>query len=244
MWTDARPLLEVHDLHVEHPDGTGALRGASLHVGEGEIVGLVGPPGAGKSTLLLTLCGLVPVTRGRILFDDRDITGLRFHDALRAAGITLVGQYGSVFPGMSVRENLELGMVLARDRTRVRPRIEDIYRRFPQLAARARSAAGELDPAERRMLELGRALMPSPRLVVLDALGDGLPPDAARQLYETIDLANRTCGLTVLAAEAATEPVLAASHRAYLLEDGRLTLDGTGAELAASPAVERALQRR
>jgi branched-chain amino acid transport system ATP-binding protein len=241
VWTDARPLLEVHDLHAGDPATTGALRGASLHVGEGEIVGLVGPPGAGKTTLLLALCGLAPVTHGRILFDDRDITGIRPDDARRAAGIALVPQRSTVFPGMSVQENLELGMVRARDRPMVRMGLESAYRRFPQLEACARAPAGALPPAEQRLLELARALMWSPRLVVLDALGGELGTDDARSLYAHLDSANRMSGVTVLVAEAVAEPVLVVSHRSYLLEEGRQTLDGTGADLAARAAVDRAL---
>lgn len=240
MWTEQRPLLEVQDLGASH-HADEAVRGVSLHVSAGEIVSIVGPPGAGKSTLLMALYGLVPSHRGRVLFDDRDITNIRPREALRAAGITFVPQGGSLFPGMTVEENLELGMYLTRDRRLVRTRLGEVYRLFPALADTAHTPAGQVDRTTQRVLELGRALMWDPRLVLLDGVVEGLDDPVASSILDTLVQLNEETGLTVVMSDRAALPCLAASHRGYLLEDGRQTFEGHGEELLRSPAVEQSL---
>lgn len=240
MWTEQRPLLEVQDLGAGH-HGDEVVHGVSLHVTAGEIVSIVGPPGAGKSTLLMALYGVVSSHRGRVLFDDRDITNIRPREALRAAGITFVPQGGSLFPGMTVEENLELGMYLARDRRLVRTRLREVYGLFPDLADAAHSPAGQVDRTTQRVLELGRALMWAPRLALLDGVVEGLDDPVATSILDTLVHLNEETGLTVVMTDRTALPCLAASHRAYLLEEGRQTFEGHGEELLASPAVRRSL---
>ena len=241
MWSETRPLLEVQDLRAGRDDRNALVRGASLHVGAGEIVSIVGPPSAGKSTLLMALYGLAPTHSGRVLFDDRDITNIRPREALRSAGITFVPQGGSLFPGMTVEENLELGMYLARDRHLVRARVRSVYALFPELSEHAHTPAGSISRTEQRILELGRALMWTPRLGILDGVLEGLDEQVATSILATLQHLNEETGLTLLMAEQSARPCLTASHRGYLMEAGRQTFEGHGEELLRSPAVNQSL---
>ncbi|CAN5440510.1 ABC transporter ATP-binding protein [soil metagenome] len=229
--TDARPLLEVQVLHAGYDGSPDVVCGASLHVGRGEIVCVVGPARAGKSTLLKALYGLAHVSRGRVLFNDRDITNIQPREALRSAGITFVPTGSSLFPRMTVQENLELGMHLARDAALVRQRLAAVYDLFPRLAGRARTLAGATGRAEQRLLEIGRALMWSPRMLVVDGMAPEMAPDVAQETLATIRRLNEETGLTVLMAERDGHPGLSISDRGYLLEGGRQTYEGTGEEL-------------
>jgi ABC-type branched-subunit amino acid transport system ATPase component len=242
VWNQERPLLEVHDLYAGgHEPGAGMLRGASLHVRGGEIVCVLGPNGAGKSTLLRAVYGLVPVHRGRVLFDDRDVTNIRPRDRLLSAGIAFVPQQRSVFPRMTVRENLALGMYASRDRALVRAGLEHAFRAFPQLAGHARRAAGDLGGAERRMLEVARALMWSPRLVLIDELSAGLTPAVAGSMFTVLRRLSAETGLAVLLSEQNARQALAISDRGYVLDLGRQIFEGTGAEVLSNVVVRRSL---
>jgi len=141
MWSDSQPLLEVHEIHAGYIVGEDILRGVNLAVHKGEIVCVIGPNGAGKSTVFKAIYGFLPVRSGRVLFDDRDITNVRPQDALRA-GITIVPQLRSVFPQMTVYENLELGMYLEPDHDRVQERINYVLDLFPRLGERAMVSSG------------------------------------------------------------------------------------------------------
>jgi ABC-type branched-subunit amino acid transport system ATPase component len=241
-WNEDRPLLEIQDLHAAGYDpAIEVLRGASMHVREGEIVCVVGPNGAGKSTLLRALYGLVPVRRGRVLFDDRDITNIRPAEALHSAGIALVPQYRSVFPEMTVQENLTLGLYLQRDRVVARSRLAYAYDMFPQLRAKARQVAGQLAVAERRMLEVARALMWRPRLVLIDELSSGLTPTLAASIFAELRRMSTDAAVTILVAEQNARLALAISDRGYVLELGRQIFEGTKSEMLSSVAVRRSL---
>ncbi|HUH07279.1 MAG TPA: ABC transporter ATP-binding protein [Egibacteraceae bacterium] len=241
MWNDGRPLLEVHDLHAGYDAGRDVVRGASLHVRAHEIVCVIGPNGAGKSTLLGALYGLTPKRRGRVLFDDRDIIGSRPHDGVRSAGIALVPQQRSIFPRMSVKENLVLGLHQRRDRAVTRARLADAYAMFPQLRRPARRRAGEIDVAEQRMLELARALMWRPRLVLVDELSAGLAPPAAASIFEELRRLRAEADLTILMCEQNARQALSIADRGYVLHLGRQIFEGTGAELLSNVAVRRSL---
>lgn len=242
MWSEDRPLLEVHDLYGGSFDpGVDVLRGASLHVRGGEMVCVIGPNGAGKSTLLRAVYGLVPVRRGRVLFDDRDVTNVRPHDGLLTAGIAFVPQQRSIFPRMTVRENLALGMYASRDRALVRTGLAYAYEVFPQLAAHTRRAAGQISVAERRMLEVARALMWKPRLVLIDELSAGLTPPVAASILQELRRLSAEAHVAILLSEQNARQALAVSDRGYVLQLGRQIFEGTGAEVLSNVVVRRSL---
>ena len=159
----ARPLLEVQNIYAGYDATQDVLRGVTLHVNEGEVVCVIGPNGAGKSTVFKAVYGMVPVRRGSVRCNGRDITNIRPQDALKVASISIVPQLRSVLAQMTVHENLELGMYLSRDRKKIAERIDYVYDLFPRLAERAKQQVGTMSGGEQRMLEIGRALMWEPR---------------------------------------------------------------------------------
>ena len=181
-----RPLLEVRGMSAGYYAGHNVVTDVNLEVGQGEIVCIIGPNGAGKSTVFKAIYGLAEVRSGQVLCDGRDITNIAPQDALRTAGMAMVPQLRSVFSQMTVYENLELGMFVERDKARVRERIEYVYGLFPKLAQRSRQAAGTMSGGEQRMLEIGRALMHEPRLVLMDEPSVGLAPIVTHQVFEAI----------------------------------------------------------
>jgi ABC-type branched-subunit amino acid transport system ATPase component len=215
------------------------LKGVSLHVKPGEIVCVIGPNGAGKSTVFKALYGFLNVRRGRVLFDDRDITNIRPQDTLKA-GITIVPQLRSLFPQMTVYENLEMGMYLEKDKQRIKERIEYILEIFPRLAERAKQKAGTMSGGEQRMLEIGRALMWQPKLVLMDEPSAGLAPLITRMIFDNILRLNEDIGLTVLMIEQNARQGLQISDRGYVLELGQNSYEGTGEELLDNEEVRRA----
>jgi len=234
-----RPLLEVQDIFAGYLPGSDILKGVSLHVKPGEIVCVIGPNGAGKSTVFKALYGFLSIRRGRVLFDDRDATNVRPQDALRA-GITIVPQLRSVFPQMTVYENLELGMYLEQNKQRIKERIDYILALFPRLSERARQIAGTMSGGEQRMLEIGRALMWEPKLVLMDEPSAGLAPLITKTIFRNIKRLNEEIGLTVLMIEQNARQGLEISDRGYVLELGQNSYEGTGAELLGNIEVRRA----
>ena len=231
-------LLQVTDLHAGYLDYD-ILKGVNLHVDSGEVVCVIGPNGAGKSTVFKALFGFIKVRKGHVTFDGQDITDARPQEALKA-GISIVPQLRSVFPQMTVLENLELGLFLERNRDRVQKRILDIFELFPRLAERAKQKAGTMSGGEQRMLEIGRALMPEPKLLLMDEPSAGLAPLVSKAIFEQILNLNKDIGLTVLMIEQNARQGLEISHRGYVLELGQNTYEGTGQELVANPEVRRA----
>jgi len=215
------------------------LKGVDMHVDSGEVVCVIGPNGAGKSTVFKALFGFIKVRKGHVTFDGQDITDARPQEALKA-GISIVPQLRSVFPQMTVLENLELGLFLERNRDRVQKRILDIFELFPRLAERAKQKAGTMSGGEQRMLEIGRALMPEPKLLLMDEPSAGLAPLVSKAIFEQILNLNKDIGLTVLMIEQNARQGLEISHRGYVLELGQNTYEGTGQELVANPEVRRA----
>jgi ABC-type branched-subunit amino acid transport system ATPase component len=235
---NGRPLLEVQDIYAGYQEDD-ILKGVSLHVEPGEIVCVIGPNGAGKSTVFNALYGFININRGRVLFDDRDITSVRPQEALRA-GITIVPQLRSVFPQMTVLENLEMGMFLERNKKRVKERIQYIFDLFPRLAERAKQKTGTMSGGEQRMLEIGRALMWQPKLMLMDEPSAGLAPLITKTIFGQIRRLNQEIGLTVLMIEQNARQGLEISHRGYVLELGKNSYEGSGRELIANPEVRRA----
>jgi len=239
MMSNGRPLLEVQDIYSGYQADFDIIKGVSLHVEPGEVVCVIGPNGAGKSTVFKALYGFLNVRQGRVLFDDRDITNIRPQEALKA-GITIVPQLRSVFPDMTVAENLEMGMYLERDKKRIKQRIAYILELFPRLAERKNQKAGTMSGGEQRMLEIGRALMWEPKLVLMDEPSAGLAPLITKMIFQGIDRLNKEIGLTVLMIEQNARQGLEISDRGYVLELGQNSYEGTGKELLDNEEVRRA----
>jgi ABC-type branched-subunit amino acid transport system ATPase component len=234
-----RPLLEVHDIYSGYQPDFDILKGISLHVKPGEIVCVIGPNGAGKSTVFKALYGFLNVRQGRVLFDDRDITNIQPQDALKA-GITIVPQLRSLFPQMTVYENLEMGMYLEKNKPQIKKRINYILELFPRLGERAKQKAGTMSGGEQRMLEIGRALMWKPKLVLMDEPSAGLAPLITKAIFRNVRRLNREIGLTVLMIEQNARQGLKISDRGYVLELGQNSYEGTGRELLDNVEVRRA----
>lgn len=232
------PLLSVQNIYAgyQHLD---ILKGISLEVHPGEIVCVIGPNGAGKSTVFKAIYGFVRVRRGSVQLNGQTITNSRPQDVLRA-GIAIVPQLRSVFPQMTVMENLEMGMYLEEDRNRIRQRIQYILDLFPRLGERRAQMAGTMSGGEQRMLEIGRSLMLEPKMVMMDEPSAGLAPLITRTIFKNIQRLNRETGLTVLMIEQNARQGLEASHRGYVLELGCNTYQGPAQELLANREVRRA----
>ncbi len=230
-------LLEVRDLTVAYGDMV-ALESVSIEVGTGETVTVLGANAAGKSTLLRAISGLVRGLQGAIVFDGESITTLAAHDRI-ARGLALVPEGRMVFPFLSVEDNLRLGAFTRRARVRADETLERVYATFPRLPERRRQMAGSLSGGEQQMLALGRGLMSLPRLLMLDEPSLGLAPILVQEVMQQV-AAIRSEGVTVLIVEQNVHQTLKLADRGYVLENGRLTLAGTAAELAASDDVRRA----
>jgi ABC-type branched-subunit amino acid transport system ATPase component len=232
------PLLELIDLHAGY-DGQDVVRGLDLRVDEREVVCVIGPNGAGKSTLFAAVYGFLPIRRGRVKFRGRDITGATPRQMLEL-GITIVPQQRSLFPQMTVDENLEMGMYIERDRRRVRERKRFVIDLFPELGDKVDQEARKMSGGEQRMLEIGRALMWEPRLLLLDEPSAGLAPRISAMVLETVLRLNEKLGLTVLMIEQNVRQGLRISDQGYVIEWGRVSHSGTGAELLHDPNVQQA----
>ena len=231
-------LLEVRDLRTFYRD-TEAVKGASLDVGEGEIVALLGSNGAGKTTTLRTISGLERARSGSVVFAGVDITRARPHEIV-SAGVVHVPEGRRIFSGLSVEENLHLGAYLARrDRKRVAADKDAVLRLFPRLVERRHQPAGTLSGGEQQMLAIGRALMSRPRLLALDEPSMGLAPAVVRAVGQVIERI-RADGTTILMVEQNVRQALRLADRAFVLETGRVVLSGPAKDLAADPRVQAA----
>ena len=232
-------LLEVKDLQVFY-GRIQAIRGISFTVEEGEIVTLIGANGAGKTTTMKTMSGVRPVAVGSVMFDGQDITKLAPHKRV-ALGIGQSPEGRGVFPGMSVRENLEMGMYLRNDRKSpaAAEDLERVLTLFPRLRERITQAGGSLSGGEQQMLAIGRALMGRPRLLLLDEPSMGLAPMLINQIFRIIKEINET-GTTVLLVEQNAAKALKIAHRAYVLETGEIVKTGLGSDLLTDPSVRDA----
>jgi branched-chain amino acid transport system ATP-binding protein len=230
-------MLRVSDLDVFYGDAQ-ALDRVSTDVDEGKIVAIVGANGAGKTSLIRTIAGMQRPARGRIVFRDIDITGWPSHRVCDA-GIGQVAEGRQVFPTLTVRENLEVAALLPRARRTRAESLERVFTMFPMLAERDRQPAGTLSGGEQQMLAIGRCLMGRPDLVMFDEPSLGLAPAIVQSVLKTIRELNRD-GLTCILVEQNVAVSLRLADRAYVLENGRVTLTGTGAELLADDRVRQA----
>ena len=229
-------LLEVNNINVYY-GAIHAIKDVSFSVGEGEIVTLIGANGAGKTTTLNTVSGLLRSKTGSITFEGKSIAHTA-PDIIVRQGIAHVPEGRRIFQEMSVQENLEMG-AFTRSNSEIAPGLEKVYELFPRLAERRRQVAGTLSGGEQQMLAMGRGLMSSPKLIMLDEPSMGLAPILVEQVFEIIRQLHKA-GTTILLVEQNAQMALAVADRAYVLETGRVTLSGTGRELAESAEVQKA----
>jgi branched-chain amino acid transport system ATP-binding protein len=230
-------MLSVRDLDVFYGDAQ-ALSGVSFDADEGSIVAIVGANGAGKTSLIRTIAGMVRPTRGTITFRGTEIAGWPSHRVCNL-GIGQVAEGRLIFPTLTVGENLEMGAMLPRARAERHTRLECIFALFPLLEERLPQTAGTLSGGEQQMLAIGRCLMSRPNLVMFDEPSLGLAPAIVQDVLRTISELNRE-GLTCVLVEQNVALSLKLADRAYVLENGRITLTGTGAELLADDRVRQA----
>ena len=213
------------------------LHDVSLIIAPGELVAVIGPNGAGKSTTFKVIVGFLRPTEGRVLFDGDDITGLRPDQVLRR-GLAYVPQGRIVFPQMTVLENLEMGGYIERDPSRIRAALERVYALFPILAERRYQKAGTMSGGEQQMVAIGRALMTTPKLVLLDEPSLGLSPKFVSLIFEKLVEMKRV-GYTLMLVEQNAAKALSVADRGYVLELGRNRFEGSGRSMLADPEVKR-----
>ena len=230
-------MLKIQNLQVAY-GGIQALRGIDMEVPDGKIVTLIGANGAGKSTTLRTISGLVKAKSGSITYNNEQLLGKPIN-AILAAGIAQVPEGRRVFPDMTVLENLKIGAYLRKDKEEIEKDIEWVYELFPRLKERNWQLAGTLSGGEQQMLAMGRALMSKPKLLMLDEPSMGLAPILVEQIFDIIRELH-AAGTTILLVEQNAQAALSVADRAYVLEPGKISLTGTGAELMASDAVRKA----
>lgn len=230
-------LLEVKNLEVYY-GVINALKGISFDVNEGEIVTLIGANGAGKSTTMQSVVGLIPKRSGTVTFDGKDISHTPCHKIVHL-GMTQVPEGRRIFQELTVYENLLMGAFSMKDKSSFKNDIDAVYTRFPRLAERKNQIAGTLSGGEQQMLAMGRAIMSHPKLLMLDEPSMGLSPLLVDQVFEIIKDINKD-GTTILLVEQNAGKSLAISDRAYVLENGKIVLSGTGSELMQSEMVKEA----
>lgn len=230
-------MLEVKNLSV-HYGMIQAVRNVDFKVNEGEIVSLIGANGAGKSTILKTLSGLIHPSEGEIVYLGENIASTSAKKIVEK-GLVQVPEGRHVFPGLTVKENLELGAFLRKDKEAIQKDMEDVFERFPILKERKDQDAQTLSGGEQQMLAMGRALMSRPKLLLLDEPSMGLAPIFIREIFKIIQEIQKT-GTTVLLIEQNAKMALSISTRAYVLETGSVVLSGTGQELLESDEIQKA----
>ncbi|WP_336254497.1 ABC transporter ATP-binding protein [Zeimonas sediminis] len=230
-------MLEVRDLSVFYGDAQ-ALDRVSLSVGGGEIVALVGANGAGKTSLIRTVAGILKPRGGTIEFDGQPIGGLDSHRVCDL-GVGQVAEGRQVFPTMTVLDNLQVGGLLPRARAKAGETLERVFSMFPRLKERSGQLAGTLSGGEQQMLAIGRCLMGAPRLIMFDEPSLGLAPAVVGEVLDTIRLLHDE-GMTILLVEQNVAASLQLADRAYVLENGSIVLEGSGAELLEDPRVREA----
>lgn len=230
-------MLEVKNLSV-HYGMIQAVRNVDFTVKEGEIVSLIGANGAGKSTILKTLSGLIHPSKGEIVYLGENIASTSAKKIVEK-GLVQVPEGRHVFPGLTVKENLELGAFLRKDKEEIQKDMEAVFERFPILKERKDQDAQTLSGGEQQMLAMGRALMSRPKLLFLDEPSMGLAPIFIREIFKIIQEIQKT-GTTVLLIEQNAKMALSISNRAYVLETGSVVLSGTGQELLESDEIQKA----
>ena len=230
------PMLELTEIHTYYGN-IEALKGVTLAVEEGECVTLIGSNGAGKSTTLRSISGLTPARQGQVRFEGKEITRTAPQDIVQL-GISQSPEGRKCFPRMTVRENLDMGAYLRRDKS-VGEDLDRVFELFPRLQERERQKAGTMSGGEQQMLAIGRALMARPRLLLLDEPSMGISPILTERIYDTIAEINRQ-GTTILLVEQNANFALGVSQRGYVLETGKVVLSNDSAALKEDPEVQKA----
>lgn len=233
----AETILEVKDLQVYY-GMIHAIKGISFHVNKGEIVTLIGANGAGKTTTLQTITGLIPARSGQVIYNGQNITHVPGYKLVKD-GIAHVPEGRRVFSSLSVLQNLKMGAYTRNSKSELDETLKMVYERFPRLEERKNQPAGTLSGGEQQMLAMGRALMSHPSLVVMDEPSMGLSPIYVNEIFDIIKQINDS-GVTVLLVEQNANKALAIADRAYVLETGRISLEGKASDLLADPKVRAA----
>ena len=233
MNTDAKTMLEIKDLHVYY-DNIHALKGVSLKVKEGEIVSLIGANGAGKTTTLQTISGLIQSRQGKIVFQGKDITKEKPH-LICQAGIAQVPEGRRIFARLAVKDNLKLGAFTVKDTPEnLEKDRAKFYKDFPRMSERKNQMAGTLSGGEQQMLAMGRAIMSRPKLLILDEPSMGLSPLFVKEIFSVIKKLKED-GVTILLVEQNAKMALSIADYAYVIETGKITLEGPAQELLNNP---------
>jgi branched-chain amino acid transport system ATP-binding protein len=230
-------LLDVQDIHTYYGN-IHALKGASLTVGQGEIVTLLGANGAGKTTTLRTICGLLKPRQGKVLLDGADLAAYKAHEIV-GKGVAMVPEGRGIFARLTVGENLDMGAYARKDGAAVRQDLERVFSLFPRLKERSKQVAGTLSGGEQQMLATGRAMMAHPRLLLMDEPSMGLAPILVESIFSTLKTINEE-GTAILLVEQNAHMALQIAHRGYVLQTGQIVLAKSTDELRRDPMVQKA----
>jgi branched-chain amino acid transport system ATP-binding protein len=230
-------MLTVKDIEVYY-GVIKALKGISFEVNEGEVIALIGANGAGKTTILHTITGLIPAKSGSIDFEGRDLTKVPAHNIV-GLGMAHVPEGRRIFAELTVLENLKMGAYTRNDKKEIADTLEMIYKRFPRLNERKNQIAGTLSGGEQQMLAMGRALMSHPRIILMDEPSMGLSPLFVSEIFDIIKEISKS-GTTVLLVEQNAKKALSIANRAYVLETGKIVLEGDANELMNNDSVKKA----
>ena len=230
-------MLKIENLEVSY-GAMQALRGISMEVADGEIVSLIGANGAGKTTTLHAVTGLVPIKTGSVEYDGHDLRKID-PSKIVSMGLAHVPEGRQVFTRMTVAENLAMGAYHRKDKKGIEADLEHVYERFPRLKERAKQLAGTLSGGEQQMVAMGRAIMSAPKLVVMDEPSMGLSPVLVKEVFDIIRTMHES-GITILLVEHNAKMALAISNRAYVLENGRITMSGDASTLLHDDKVRKA----
>ena len=230
-------MLEVKDLEVYY-GVIQAIKGISFHVDKGEVIALIGANGAGKTTTLHTVTGLISPKNGHVLFEGKDITKVPAHKIV-SMGMAHVPEGRRVFAELSVYENLKMGAYTRKDKNEIEESLKNVYKRFPRLEERKNQMAGTLSGGEQQMLAMGRALMSRPKIILMDEPSMGLSPIMVNEIFDIIRAVSEG-GTTVLLVEQNAKKALGIADRAYVLETGKIVLEGKAEELLENDSIKKA----
>ena len=231
-------ILNVNDLNVYY-GGIHAIKNISFHIKKGEIVSLIGANGAGKTSTLHAISGLVPIKSGEISLNGENVTNIDAHK-LVSRGMAHVPEGRRIFTELTVLENLEMGAFTRNDAEQIKKEMEHMFSLFPRLAERKKQLAGTMSGGEQQMLAMARALMSSPSLLLLDEPSMGLAPLLVQEIFNIIERINKEENVTILLVEQNANMALSIADRGYVLETGKIILEGTGKELLTNPEIKKA----